>query len=64
MKEEKLIRFNLGLSPDNLQYVRIMSRASGVPATRYIDNMITQERQANAEKYARAKEFIQDVNGD
>jgi len=64
MKDEKLIRFNLGLSPENMQYVKIMARASGVPATKYIDNMITLERKANKDKFERAKEFVQDVGGE
>ena len=63
MKENK-VRFNLGLPPENMQYVKVMARASGVAATQYIDNMITLERKANKDKFERAKEFVQDMGGE
>ena len=61
-KRNNLERFNLGLTSENLQYVRVMAKVTGVAATRYIDNLITKEREANKDKYKRAQEFIRDVN--
>jgi len=51
-------RINLALAPGNLSYLQVMARIQGVSVTRYLNDLISLDRENRAELYARAKELM------
>ena len=56
-KEKKTDRVNLALYTENYDYIRTMARVTGSDSTKFVNKIIEQHRQANAELYEKAKAF-------
>jgi len=56
-KTSKEGRINLALIPENLDYLRTMARVTGVSTTDFINKIVEQHMEANAELYEKAKAF-------
>ena len=50
-------RMNISISPQNAEFVRVMASVSGVPQTEFINRIIADYRQRNAEVYEQARQF-------
>lgn len=50
-------RINLGITPDNYEYIKIMGQVTGDGPTKFINKILDQHRKANAEIYAQALKF-------
>ncbi|MDE7244361.1 MAG: hypothetical protein K2O18_10370 [Oscillospiraceae bacterium] len=59
-KGAKLPRINMAFSPQNLEYLRIMSGIRGISITKYVNALIEQDREQNAETYEAAKRLTSD----
>lgn len=55
-------RFNISLSPQNAEFVRLMARASGRPATTFINDIITKYRQEHGENYEKARLLLKEID--
>lgn len=60
-KKEKLPRINLGFTPENLLYVKIMSKVKGETQSDFINHVLEQSRAENAEVYEKAKELAMEI---
>lgn len=56
----KMMRLNMAFTPSNTDFIRVMSRISGMSMTRYVNSVIEKERQRNGETYEKAKALLQD----
>lgn len=61
-KGAKMPRINMAFSPENLEYLRIMSGISGQSITRYINAMIDRERIQNRPAFEAAQKIIRGEN--
>ena len=59
-KGAKLPRINMAFSPQNLEYLRVMSGIRGISITKYVNTLIEQDREKNAETYEAAKRLTSD----
>lgn len=53
----KLSRINMAFSPDNYQYIQVMSKACGESLTQFVNRIIKLSRENNAEAYQQALNF-------
>lgn len=53
----KLSRINMAFSPDNYQYIQVMSKACGESLTQFVNRIIKLSRENNAEAYKQALNF-------
>ena len=60
-KGVKLHRINMGFSPANLNFIRIMSRVRGQNMTDFVNDMLDKYREEYAAEYAKALEFIESL---
>lgn len=56
-KKDKMDRVNLALEPENAEYIKIMARVTGGNTTEFVNRILEQHRQANAELYEKARAF-------
>lgn len=52
------MRMNMAFQPDNYQYIKVMSRITGMTHTQYVNYVLEQYRLQNGEVYDKAKEII------
>ena len=57
----KLARINMAFSPDNYQYIQVMSKACGESLTQFVNRIIKLSRENNAEAYEQALNFRADI---
>jgi len=57
----QLPRLNITLTPSGVEYVRVMAGITGKSVTRYISDIVDKDAAANAERYQKAKELMQDA---
>ena len=57
----QLPRLNITLTPSGVEYVRVMAGITGKSVTRYISDIVDRDAAANAERYQKAKELMQDA---
>lgn len=50
-------RINLGITPDNYEYIKVMGQVTGDGPTKFINKILDQHRKGNAEIYAQALKF-------
>ncbi len=55
----KLTRYNLGLTPANLEFVNIVSRVKGQSKNEFINHVINAYRESHPDLLAKAKDFIE-----
>jgi hypothetical protein len=50
-------RMNISILPGNYEYVKTMAAATAMPQTEFINKIISEHRQRNAEVYEQARQF-------
>lgn len=50
-KGEKQQRINMAFSPENLNYMRAMAGLKGISITRFVNDLISQDREKNSAAY-------------
>ena len=58
----KLPRINIGFTPENYQFIRIMSRATGQNMNSFLNLVVTAYRSEHPEIMEQAKSFLDTVN--
>ena len=58
----KAVRINTAFTPENHEYVKIMSKITGKTMTEFINVCIEAHRDKNPEQYEKAKEIIASMN--
>ncbi len=53
-KGQKQQRINMAFTPENLDYLRVMSGLRGVSITKFVNELIAQDREKNQEAYGEA----------
>ena len=48
-------RINMAFSPENLDYMRTMAGLKGISVTRFVNDLIAQDREKNSAAYGEAK---------
>lgn len=61
-KGQKLPRINMAFSLENLEYLQIISRVSGVSITEYVNRLVMADRNERAEEIDQAKAFLKGVS--
>lgn len=51
-------RINMAFAPDTYLYIKVMAAARGQTITDFVNEIIRQSMEANAENFEKAKEFI------
>lgn len=59
----KLARKNIGLTPDNYDYVSTMGKLSGGNASDFINQIIREHREAHEKEYAQAVQLQEKLTG-
>jgi|HigsolmetaGSP11D_1036233.scaffolds.fasta_scaffold00512_25 hypothetical protein len=57
-KGQKLPRINMAFSPQNHEYLQLISRLEGVSITEYVNRLIETDRGLRAEVIAKAKQIL------
>lgn len=60
-EEQKAGRINMAFSAENYEYLKLMARVEGTSATRYVNQLIDEDRETRAEDYQRIKAFFKGV---
>ena len=61
-KGVKLSRYNLGLTPENKEFIQVVARATGQTQNGFINAIIDAYREAHPEAVARAREVLEIIN--
>lgn len=56
----KMARMNMSFTPSNMDYLKVMAGINGMTITRFMNLIIEQHAEANAERYQKAKEIMRD----
>ena len=56
----KMPRMNMSFTPSNMDYLRVMAGIQGMTVTRFMNQIIEEHIEANAERYQRALEVMRD----
>lgn len=59
----KLERKNIGLTPENFEYVRTMGQLSGSNASDFINQIIREHREAHSAEYAQVAHLKEKMKG-
>lgn len=54
----KLDRFNMGFTPENREFIKIMAKLKGQTMTDFVNDVIEQYRNENNDVYEQARELI------
>lgn len=60
-KGEKQQRINMAFSPENLDYIRAMAGLKGISATRFVNDLIAQDREKNGTAYDKIRSLSEQV---
>lgn len=58
----KLPRINMAFTPDNIEYLRIMSRACGLSMTELVNKIVADHAAAHADTVGKAKELLKSLD--
>lgn len=58
---EKQQRINMAFSPENLEYMRTMAGLKGVSITRFVNDLIAQDREKNGTAYGELKRLSEQI---
>lgn len=61
-KGVKLSRYNLGLTPENKEFIQVVSRATGQTQNGFINAIIDAYRESHPEAVARARQVLADYD--
>ena len=56
-KGYKMQRINMAFTPDNIQFIRDMSKAKGMTMTQYVNGVLNKEREKNSNYLKTLKDF-------
>lgn len=56
----KMPRMNMSFTPSNMDYLKTMAGIHGMTVTRFVNYIIEQHTETNAERYQKAKEIMRD----
>lgn len=57
----KAARINMAFTPENYDYIRVMSGMRGNSMTDFVNYVIAEHRREHGEKYEQAKEIMKDM---
>ena len=57
-KGKKMDRMNMGFSPENYEYLRIMAGIHKMTITKYTNHIIEEDRKRNADLYIKARDLM------
>lgn len=60
-KGMKQPRINMAFTPENLSYLRIMAGIKGISITKYVNDLILQDREKKADTYNEAKRITESI---
>ena len=60
-KGKKVERMNMGFSPENYEFMRVMAGIHKMTITKYVNHLIEEERKRSADLYQKAKDLMQGV---
>lgn len=60
-KGMKQPRINMAFTPENLGYLRTMAGIKGISITKYVNALILQDREKNADAYNEAKRISESI---
>lgn len=60
-KGKKLPRINMAFSPENLEYLQLISRLEGISITQYVNNLVAKDRADKSDIVDKAKEILKGV---
>jgi len=60
-KGYKMPRMNISLTPSGVGYVKVMAGITGKSVTQYISDIVDKDAAANAERYQKARELMEDA---
>lgn len=60
-KGEKQQRINMAFSPENLDYMRAMAGLKGISVTRFVNELIAQDREKNGAAYDKIRRLSEQV---
>ena len=60
-KGMKQPRINMAFTPENLGYLRTMAGIKGISITKYVNDLILQDREKNADTYNEAKRITESI---
>ncbi|OHW61241.1 hypothetical protein EUAN_23980 [Andreesenia angusta] len=60
-KGKKLPRINMAFSPENLEYLQLMSRLEGISITQYVNNLVAKDCTKKSDIVDKAKEILKGV---
>lgn len=58
-KGYKMQRINMAFTPDNIEYIRAISKLKGRTMTQYVNDLIAQEREKNTDLLQQIKSIIE-----
>ena len=58
VQARKVARMNIAFTLDNMAYLKTMGALQGMTVTRFVNSIIEQHAEANAERYNKVKEVI------
>lgn len=56
-KGYKMQRICMAFTPDNIDYIRIVSKIKGCSMTNFVNDIVTADRESNSELFEQLKEF-------
>ena len=59
----KAYRINMAFTPENHDFIKILSKASGRTMTQYVNELIASYRAEHPEHYEKARQFIIEIGG-
>ena len=60
-KGKKMDRMNMGFSPENYEYMRIMAGIHKMTITKYVNHIIEEDRKRNADLYIKARDLMNSI---
>lgn len=60
-KGMKKDRMNMGFSPENYEYMRVMAGIHKMTITKYVNHIIEEDRKRNADLYIKARDLMKNL---
>ena len=60
-KGMKKDRMNMGFSPENYEYMRVMAAIHKMTITKYVNHIIEEDRKRNTDLYIKARDLMKEL---
>ncbi len=60
---QKLPRINMAFTEDNLEYLQIISTATGKSITQYVNDLVREEREVQGDLITQMKRLMKEIKG-